>query len=184
MYLCLSCVHANYGYKIIPNVNFHELWTISFALFSSEYVLVNIIRRNSNIYLFKGLIPLTVRFLQLLWKLSKVIWKKIFTKMGRRGLENEIPPTYSYTRGNQKSLNNGGLIYWQRMTEQLDLLPFTKTQCPILELIHIHGSDSSWLAEQWLSTMSLLRSKTVWNCFECPEIWAGSLVDGVPSQFC
>lgn len=81
--------------------------------------------------------------------------------MGRRGLENKTPPTYSDTRGKQKSLNNGGLIYSQRITEQLDLLAFAKTQCPILELIHIHGSDSSWLTEQWLSTMSLLRSKTV-----------------------
>lgn len=68
--------------------------------------------------------------------------------MGRRGLENKTPPTYSDTRGNQKSLNTDGLIYWQRITEQLDLLTFAKTQCPILELIHIHGSDSSWLAEQ------------------------------------
>lgn len=68
--------------------------------------------------------------------------------MGRRGLESKTPPTYSNTRGNQKSLNTGGLIYWQRITEQLDLLTFAKTQCPILELIHIHGSDSSWLAEQ------------------------------------
>lgn len=82
-------------------------------------------------------------------------------KMGRRGFENKIPPTYSDTRGKQKSLNNGGMIYWQRITEQLNLLTFAKTQCPILELIHIHGSDSSWLAEQWCSTMSLLRSETV-----------------------
>ncbi|KAL2303155.1 hypothetical protein Nmel_010619 [Mimus melanotis] len=55
----LQSEKITYSIKLIEANNpFHAV--------QEEYMLVNIIRRNSNIYLFKGLIPLTVGFLQLL----------------------------------------------------------------------------------------------------------------------